>query len=154
MIRRQPRSTLFPYTTLFRSTILRQNFVRTRRGESIGTVNAGCHERSDSPYNSRLAHVDQRAEQRAPLAQSGKHCKHSLSQGRDFFWCRRDVSYDRGGVRPRRGHPNADLRRHDRYFFATDVCTSLALVESLADDGTGGESRAQRRKSAKLFPFL
>src|SRR5690348_17683984 len=34
MIRRPPRSTLFPYTTLFRSSVLCPGFVRTRIHES------------------------------------------------------------------------------------------------------------------------
>src|SRR5688572_30896580 len=46
MIRRPPRSTLFPYTTLFRSTSSR----RTRR-RSSGTSPTPCHDRGGR-YNS------------------------------------------------------------------------------------------------------
>src|SRR5690348_17590208 len=36
MIRRPPSSTLFPYTTLFRSDMARENVRRRRRGAAIG----------------------------------------------------------------------------------------------------------------------
>src|SRR5260370_41863711 len=38
MIRRPPRSTLFPYTTLFRSPTLRGNTAPSGRGASTGTA--------------------------------------------------------------------------------------------------------------------
>src|SRR2546430_5731775 len=38
MIRRPPRSTLFPYTTLFRSFRRSKNAVLRRREESLGTI--------------------------------------------------------------------------------------------------------------------
>src|SRR3712207_188136 len=42
MIRRPPRSTLFPYTTLFRSRLTRQEFLLLSAGASAGFVLAGC----------------------------------------------------------------------------------------------------------------
>src|SRR3712207_8432997 len=36
MIRRPPRSTLFPYTTLFRSTLEGREMVRTRYAQAVG----------------------------------------------------------------------------------------------------------------------
>src|SRR5260370_40928604 len=49
MIRRPPRSTLFPYTTLFRSDVLHQegNVAGHRREASGGDVPAFRHERND-----------------------------------------------------------------------------------------------------------
>src|SRR2546421_4862386 len=42
MIRRPPRSTLFPYTTLFRSQTIRQSPLRNRKRESCFTQRAYC----------------------------------------------------------------------------------------------------------------
>src|SRR2546423_11876575 len=40
MIRRPPRSTLFPYTTLFRSIIIRQRFLNRGRGTlNVSSIN-------------------------------------------------------------------------------------------------------------------
>src|SRR3989442_5809101 len=48
MIRRPPRSTLFPYTTLFRSEAMKQTFERIPRG--LMALETGTH----SPWLSRL----------------------------------------------------------------------------------------------------
>src|SRR5690242_20968992 len=45
MIRRPPRSTLFPYTTLFRSPPLREGAARLER--AAGPAGAGRHRRRD-----------------------------------------------------------------------------------------------------------
>src|SRR2546422_6878397 len=58
MIRRPPRSTLFPYTTLFRSDVRRLTFqcgVRSaERGIEPEPPHVGCYELHDS----RIAHRD------------------------------------------------------------------------------------------------
>src|ERR1035438_1101801 len=52
MIRRPPRSTLFPYTTLFRSIALRRDHAGTRRIETgVGKVRRGRLRRSVPPSN-------------------------------------------------------------------------------------------------------
>src|SRR3712207_8584481 len=51
MIRRPPRSTLFPYTTLFRST-----YVPARLGE-VNTQTEWVLERSGAPKPDLLAHI-------------------------------------------------------------------------------------------------
>ena len=106
-------------------------------GEIVGPLDTRHNERSDSADYSRLAHVDQRPEQRASLAQSGEYRKHLISKGRDVFRFRRDIPDGRRRFRPRRGHTNSYFRGHDRYFSDTDFCFALALVESFADDGAG-----------------
>src|SRR2546422_6079824 len=54
MIRRPPRSTLFPYTTLFRSELVEDAMVFTHRCvELVGQV---PKEQSESPGVSRLQH--------------------------------------------------------------------------------------------------
>src|SRR2546422_1758360 len=50
MIRRPPRSTLFPYTTLFRSPALRPAAIRARA--------RGAHARHIRPVEQRLRHSD------------------------------------------------------------------------------------------------
>src|SRR2546430_5200485 len=45
MIRRPPRSTLFPYTTLFRSAIAAPLRSSVRRDKTEATVNLGCSHR-------------------------------------------------------------------------------------------------------------
>src|SRR3712207_3498882 len=54
MIRRPPRSTLFPYTTLFRS------FRRTHRGQTVGEVGSGAHVPWSDTVNGEVgvAHVE------------------------------------------------------------------------------------------------
>src|SRR3989454_2364598 len=53
MIRRPPRSTLFPYTTLFRSlTLTDPSTVRTREG-SAGCAGRAPHGRSERPERSQ-----------------------------------------------------------------------------------------------------
>src|SRR2546422_7439694 len=42
MIRRPPRSTLFPYTTLFRSSLPTPGSPATSRGEEVSEFRAGC----------------------------------------------------------------------------------------------------------------
>src|SRR3989442_10548044 len=58
MIRRPPRSTLFPYTTLFRSTRTRGLVVRQRRPGAQG---------DDHPARGRRARDDLPAADRGPL---------------------------------------------------------------------------------------
>src|SRR5256885_12641175 len=42
MIRRPPRSTLFPYTTLFRSDLRKKGSKKTGRGRVTACATAGC----------------------------------------------------------------------------------------------------------------
>src|SRR5438270_9949560 len=44
MIRRPPRSTLFPYTTLFRSTIIELNALHTKRQNLFQELDAVIHQ--------------------------------------------------------------------------------------------------------------
>src|SRR5258708_24729977 len=46
MIRRPPRSTLFPYTTLFRSLYVRDDLVA---GRDVGHAATGCQRRTERP---------------------------------------------------------------------------------------------------------
>src|SRR5688572_31949085 len=61
MIRRPPRSTLFPYTTLFRSAV-RQNLVSDVGGEGtsvprVGTVRAAAADRKSTRLNSSHSQI-------------------------------------------------------------------------------------------------
>src|SRR5438046_3289268 len=47
IIRPPPRSTLFPYTTLFRSSTSRQSNVSRRRSPGSGRTGDGCSSRSE-----------------------------------------------------------------------------------------------------------
>src|SRR2546422_3324046 len=53
MIRRPPRSTLFPYTTLFRSTLPSSNYDRAERPQQVG-VAAGCGLRSHADRGAEI----------------------------------------------------------------------------------------------------
>src|SRR2546429_5180340 len=56
MIRRPPRSTLFPYTTLFRSIMAKQgtaSFVRRSRKSLIPTAESSPLQRTPSPLSHR-----------------------------------------------------------------------------------------------------
>src|SRR3712207_7707151 len=83
MIRRPPRSTLFPYTTLFRSQILRQPLRlqrRRRRGGLIGITDGdkSCHD----PHP--LTDLHRRTHLRRP--RSEEHT--SELQSRQYLVCR------------------------------------------------------------------
>src|SRR2546425_7099978 len=72
MIRRPPRSTLFPYTTLFRSRLLPRRAVGARRhGRRAGAAGARDRERLDA---------------RAPAARSEEHT--SELQSLAYLVCR------------------------------------------------------------------
>src|SRR3712207_7832439 len=91
MIRRPPRSTLFPYTTLFRSRHRRQDAVRRgRRGGGAGD-RRGAHRRA------RVVHLRAAALQRAAregrLAAAGAALQRSEEhtselQSRQYLVCR------------------------------------------------------------------
>src|SRR2546429_9290983 len=72
MIRRPPRSTLFPYTTLFRSRELSQEGVGHEAGEPLDEVDALARPDLDDATGDRAV-VDRRAEggghRRGPEAQ-------------------------------------------------------------------------------------
>src|SRR3712207_6921087 len=60
MIRRPPRSTLFPYTTLFRSTV--------NVGEVIGTIGEADGQPAAEPQEAEAPEVEERAEAEQPEA--------------------------------------------------------------------------------------
>src|SRR2546422_5323067 len=70
MIRRPPRSTLFPYTTLFRSTITRSRCARSR-GSSPGTNDITW--RSYGSVTWRDGHRRSRSEEHTSELQSRLH---------------------------------------------------------------------------------
>src|SRR2546430_5985012 len=65
MIRRPPRSTLFPYTTLFRSRLDHERAVLERRAQ---LVDMGCNERLRRGHARRLEHT----QLDDPVAQRGR----------------------------------------------------------------------------------
>src|SRR2546429_9948717 len=86
MIRRPPRSTLFPYTTLFRSQDIGRAGTATRR----------IHRRRDAP--AAIAVVPLRL---AAVA----YCVHESRYAVTGAWCRTGTGV--GGARGHRGHANA-----------------------------------------------
>src|SRR2546422_8180167 len=61
MIRRPPRSTLFPYTTLFRSVLRLEQFRLRGREQRLGDVEAGRHEAEEALVPRPLALVDRKS---------------------------------------------------------------------------------------------
>src|SRR3712207_7444550 len=90
MIRRPPRSTLFPYTTLFRSALVRQR-QRQQRGQRLG-----LHELVEPGVPPvRLARVGDLHRRRKEREQSGRLALHLRSeehtselQSRQYLVCR------------------------------------------------------------------
>src|SRR5258708_10678490 len=88
MIRRPPRSTLFPYTTLFRSGALRQHScpavqrVGLRPGHLAGAVGA-----EDLPYQARAGREIERSEEHTSELQSPDHlvCRLLLEKKRTIL---------------------------------------------------------------------
>src|SRR3712207_8800412 len=60
MIRRPPRSTLFPYTTLFRSSVRENCSRRTRSGSALrrGVISAPTHNNIDYGPEDRRHHAN------------------------------------------------------------------------------------------------
>src|SRR5258705_1385810 len=74
MIRRPPRSTLFPYTTLFRSFTLVNQAIAAAYGTSV----EGLLGKTDVDFNTNIAEVDiclsqQRSEEHTSELQSLRH---------------------------------------------------------------------------------
>src|SRR3712207_7296437 len=74
MIRRPPRSTLFPYTTLFRSLLLRVHLTHPRRARD--EQHRDRHRAQDHPFAAQLA----------PKERSEEHT--SELQSRQYLVCR------------------------------------------------------------------
>src|SRR2546426_9290507 len=75
MIRRPPRSTLFPYTTLFRSLVLQANSERQGRVGAARAVHRGTLRTAAQPWHlSRLLHQVRPAAARSrPVFRSEEH---------------------------------------------------------------------------------
>src|SRR2546426_6883263 len=102
MIRRPPRSTLFPYTTLFRSVHAKEE---VERAERLDELDAG--ELLAEPADHELT----------PLAELGDHAHHILfhalvAEGGRRGPLRRMVGA-RGRMRLQRGHRLRHLRRRE-----------------------------------------
>src|SRR5436309_9345606 len=82
MIRRPPRSTLFPYTTLFRSGGARAGRSRTRRGEW------GCGRSAPCPRTALPPRSRQAQPRRAPESQKRSEEHTSELQSRENLVCR------------------------------------------------------------------
>src|SRR2546430_13284865 len=57
MIRQPPRSTLFPYTTLFRSPVSRTHFVASREVPSNSSCQTSCHTGGPAAGAARVEHA-------------------------------------------------------------------------------------------------
>src|SRR2546428_9525859 len=85
MIRRPPRSTLFPYTTLFRSSLRGGDACVERRGSSA-TTGSGDFGRSSSPCKSNSSCPGSSFSLCAPKSRSEEHT--SELQSRSDLVCR------------------------------------------------------------------
>src|SRR3712207_7163897 len=97
MIRRPPRSTLFPYTTLFRSAVtrneaeldLRQSHLRVTRRDSEGACERHL-DRKSTRLNSSHANISyavfclKKKKQNASLCSGQRSCE--LADGQDVLW--------------------------------------------------------------------
>src|SRR3712207_8935810 len=117
MIRRPPRSTLFPYTTLFRSVVVVQDEDELVR-EGGDVIEQGRHDRVDGRWLRRL-----------------QHTQYTLSNRRRNGMQRSDEVQEKAGevVLPRvQRQPGgwscffSSRRRHTRYWrdWSSDVCSS------------------------------
>src|SRR3712207_7324677 len=86
MIRRPPRSTLFPYTTLFRSRGLPGVANRYRRATRRAALPAGAGWRAGRGGDGRLGYGVSRRRGRLRLARSEEHT--SELQSRQYLVCR------------------------------------------------------------------
>src|SRR3712207_7374686 len=83
MIRRPPRSTLFPYTTLFRSKVGRTDHARARQCAMEKRVRR-CPSRSQRRYLSRRASINQ-----LPAVRGSRSEEHTSElQSRQYLVCR------------------------------------------------------------------
>src|SRR3712207_7463642 len=90
MIRRPPRSTLFPYTTLFRSSVCRSREV------TVKAVPRSCHPRTKAAVTSREVEVRGSADESrcsrcgiGGLPGSGRSEEHTSElQSRQYLVCR------------------------------------------------------------------
>src|SRR5258708_13273366 len=85
MIRRPPRSTLFPYTTLFRSRVLERVEELALPEEASRREEGGRHECVELRFNPDHGHAE-RAERREELDRSEEHT--SELQSPDHLVCR------------------------------------------------------------------
>src|SRR3712207_8458805 len=92
MIRRPPRSTLFPYTTLFRSVEARDGR-RPRLGVVVGVLPHGRRERLVEVRQREVLEIDQLERRVGPLARQLEHPPRSEEhtselQSRQYLVCR------------------------------------------------------------------
>src|SRR3712207_8513068 len=92
MIRRPPRSTLFPYTTLFRSAVCKGEHAGLQTEEPDGNCGAECHlERvlvrvTWTAHAGRRSEVDPRSQGKLRRRRSEEHT--SELQSRQYLVCR------------------------------------------------------------------
>src|SRR3712207_8988724 len=86
MIRRPPRSTLFPYTTLFRSSENPLDLSTQKRGSPEVGMPRGPSDEGFDEGSEALAHALRRPAERAPLVRSEEHT--SELQSRQYLVCR------------------------------------------------------------------
>src|SRR3712207_9020766 len=85
MIRRPPRSTLFPYTTLFRSVVVVQDEDELVR-EGGDVIEQGRQDRVDGRWLRRLQHTQYTLSNRRRNGRSEEHT--SELQSRQYLVCR------------------------------------------------------------------
>src|SRR5258708_28287571 len=93
MIRRPPRSTLFPYTTLFRSNTLEDQYVAVHRHADSEDRTGDTGQRKDR------SETRQRGDQQYPVQRSEEHT--SELQSPDHLVCRLLLEKKNNGMRLR-----------------------------------------------------
>src|SRR3712207_8116730 len=84
MIRRPPRSTLFPYTTLFRSAKLEQSFTELAEKHVKGDITGGVLDKKEDKITGER--IEEEAEETLEIRRSEEHT--SELQSRQYLVCR------------------------------------------------------------------
>src|SRR3712207_7633622 len=86
MIRRPPRSTLFPYTTLFRSEVLAQRREGVRRGPELDERDLPERRRGEAGHRTSFRRPREGRRQHLQVPRSEEHT--SELQSRQYLVCR------------------------------------------------------------------
>src|SRR3712207_9313702 len=83
MIRRPPRSTLFPYTTLFRSSVYTERFMRTPKENAEGYKASSAFTRAEKLHGHLLL-VHGMADDNVHFQNCTEYAEHLVQLGKQF----------------------------------------------------------------------
>src|SRR5256886_2923677 len=156
MIRRPPRSTLFPYTTLFRSRVSR----RLGRGAVPVPVRARPHALGVPAPDARVASHDRDAgrDRRAGRRVEAASARTPAARGRDSATDRSGVSWGRPGAVPRRSpgdgaagaaRPHRGTALHSAHRAAARALSGGPHPVAAALPAAGGAAPARHRRGVE-----